>query len=63
MNLKEEYKSDNDELDEIVSGSKSYADAVDKSRLFSTGSKLQAEPSHFHLAAVANERKNPTFTA
>lgn len=24
---------------------------------------MQAEPSHFHLAAVANERKNPTITA
>ena len=24
---------------------------------------MQAEPSHFHLAAVANERKNPTTTA
>ena len=61
--VEEESKSERDQIDEIVGSSKDYQTAVDQSRLFTTSSRLQAEPSHFHLAAVANERKNPTITA
>ena len=58
-----EESKEKDQIDEILDGSTSYSHAVDQGRLFKTNLSSQAEPSHFHLAAVENERKNPTLTA
>ena len=58
-----EESKERDQIDEILDSSTSYSTAVDQSRLFKTNISSQAEPSHFHLAAVENERKNPTITA
>ena len=50
-----------DEIDEILEESKSYTKAIsDRLKQGSNLSRLQAEPSHFHLAALAQERqRNP----
>ena len=46
-----------DDIDGILVGSASYDQAVNESqRMTQNASRLQAEPSHFHLAALAQER-------
>ena len=49
---------DLDQIDEIVGESSSFTKAVkEQQKLGENASRLQAEPSHFHLAALEQERK------